>query len=273
MKHVIFHEMIPVLAGSLNISFSESPDALRVSGVHLRWCITVMETAAQGIPQHTSNPISSSASSADTAQRSVATDPQRARLIFQSAIRYAQGNSRPALAISPQCHGGIIIKKGHYSDFIGPGAAVVNRHDLQGNKVVPVGRIKFVPLKTPEARQGALSQRVAYLRTLEEIARSPVAIRRSCQIVEYLCDWLGESDAQAITDELVASLVGVVPLAIQLAWRTRKASEPTSELNPESNHHSPYDHETCNSDEDLGSLEYQDANQRAMMQSRLPSLR
>ncbi len=246
-----------------------------------------METAAQGIPPNTSTPVSSSASSAAppattsgaTSGASVATDPQRARLIFQSAIRYAQGNSRPALAISPHCRGGIIIKKGHYSDFIGPGAAVVNRHDLQGNKVVPVGRIKFVPLKTPEERQTALSQRVAYLRTLEEIARSPVALRRSCQIVDYLCNWLGESDAQSIADELVASLVGVIPLAIQLAWRTHEAAESATDPSNAQGAANPAEtnkadnHETNKDEEELGSLEYQDARQRAMMQSRLPSLR
>jgi hypothetical protein len=225
----------------------------RTLRIYLWWCINVMETTSPN-----------------------ANNPQRARKIFQAALRYAQGNSRPALAISPDCHGGILIRKSHYSDFIGPGAAIVNRHDLQGNAVVPVGRLKFVPLKTPEERQCALGKRVEYLRTLEEIARSPVALRRSCQIVGYLCHWLTETDAKAIPHELVASLVGVMPLAIELAWRSHRnedavhaiAESPAMQSALQANLEKT-------GDGDVGLLDVLDcgdAHGRSLLQSRLPSL-
>lgn len=191
------------------------------------------------------------------AQGSHLPSPQKARQIFQSALRYAQGNSRPALAISPDSRGGIIINKGYYSDFIGPGAALVNRHDLQGNQVVPVGKLKFRPLQTPEERQAALHRRVDYLRSLEEIARSPVALRRSCQIVEQLCEWITESEAQNVSNTLVASLVGVTPMAVQLAWRSHRESLSDDAFET-------LDRELLESDEHIRA--------RALMQARLPAL-
>ncbi|NJR69669.1 MAG: hypothetical protein HC771_14155 [Synechococcales cyanobacterium CRU_2_2] len=200
--------------------------------------------------------------------------PQRARQIFQAALRYAQGNSRPALSISPDCRGGIIIKKHHYSDFIGPGAAIVNRHDLQGNAVVPVGRLKFVPLKTPAQRQLALGKRVEYLRALEEMARSPVALRRSCQIVEHLCHWLTEADAKAIPDALVASLVGVMPMAIELAWRSyRDEGDEQTAIQFACEDSLTGDHLREGGHlRDEALLESQDAHGQALLRSRIPSL-
>ncbi len=194
--------------------------------------------------------------------------PQQVRQIFQAAIRYSQCSSRPVLAIAPEARGGIIIQKAHYADFIGPGAALVNSFDLRGNKVIPVGTIRFCPLRNAEDRQRALGKRVEYLRTLEEIARSPVPLRRSCQIVERLCEWLPESEAAAISHELVGNLVGVMPLAVQMAWRSYR-----SRLNDDTMSAAE---EEAGSAEEIGSdlLEsVAQVNTRSLLQSRLPSLR
>lgn len=128
---------------------------------------------------------------------------------------------RTQLAIAEDCQGGILIRKAFYNDFIGPGAAIVCRLDLKGT-LQTVGEVKFQPLQTSAERQQALLRRVAYLRTLANIARSPVPLRRSCQIVEQLCQWVPEAAARSLPAEAIADLVGVTPTAVKLAWRSQE---------------------------------------------------
>jgi hypothetical protein len=128
--------------------------------------------------------------------------------------------ARTQIALAEDCRGAIIVEKPFHTDFIGPGAAILYRWDVVGMRLHPFGDVRFKPLQSSEERRRALETRIEYLTALAAIARSPVALRRSCQVVQQLCQWVPRTVVETIPVELVAQLVGAPELAVKMAWRT-----------------------------------------------------
>lgn len=140
--------------------------------------------------------------------------------------------ARAQIALAEDCRGAIVVEKPFHTDFIGPGAAILYRWDVAGMRLHPVGNVRFKPLQNSEERRRALETRIEYLSALAAIARSPVALRRSCQVVQQLCQWVPRTVVEEIPVELVAQLVGAPVLAIKMAWRTYGQLQSQPQVNP-----------------------------------------
>lgn len=127
------------------------------------------------------------------------------------------------LALKPDCHGGLILHKGFYADFVGPGAAVGGSFDIKCTSVYVAGVVEFNVPETFAERQEAFKNRLNYIKLLEQIALEPSSPRRAQLILQQLCEWLGETEAHKIPRELVAKLAGLHP--VQKQWRSSSNSE------------------------------------------------
>lgn len=131
--------------------------------------------------------------------------------------------SGQVFTLDPDYPGGLIIYKSFYADFAGPGAAVGGEFDRTCTAVYAVGPIHLQPNSTREQREAALNTRITYAELLAEIANIAVPLRRSYRIVEQLSQWLSREIVIALPAELIAKMVGVLPISIELAQQSRKA--------------------------------------------------
>jgi hypothetical protein len=164
-----------------------------------------------------------SQSSQNTPSRS-ASDPNSVLL-----DRLRQGQ---LFALDPNYPGGLILFKSFYTDFAGPGSAIGGEFDRHCTAIYPVGPIRIQIVSTHVARQQTLHQRMTYAEKLANIASMPVSLRRSCMVVDCLCEWLSPAIAEQVSHELISKLVSISPVAVQLAWQARYNRLPRSASQP-----------------------------------------
>lgn len=140
----------------------------------------------------------------------------------QAAALLAQLQSGNIFQLAPECQGGLIIEKQFYSDFAGPGAAIGGQFDAACVAIYPVGAIQVRSLTSRQERFQALQIRIAYAERLGKIASLQVPLRRGGLIVEQLSKWLPHQSVEAIADELIAQLVGILPTTVRLSKRSQK---------------------------------------------------
>ncbi len=139
----------------------------------------------------------------------------------QNAAILDRLKSGQLLTLDPGCQGGLIILKSFYADFAGAGAAIGGAFDLACTAVYVVGSVQLQPAPR-EQREEALNTRIACAEMLAEIASIPVPLRRSYRIVEQLSQWLSREVAATIPAELIAKMVGVLPISVELAQQSRQ---------------------------------------------------
>ena len=121
------------------------------------------------------------------------------------------------LALKPNCHGGIIIQKPFYADFVGPGAAVGGGFDINCISVYVIGTVEFYAPATYTQRQQAFQRRIYYSETLQKILGISSPIHRACAILKGLSRQLGANSIKQIPSELLAQLVGVLTKTVEIA--------------------------------------------------------
>lgn len=125
------------------------------------------------------------------------------------------------LFVAPEHEGGVLLQKPFYADFIGSGAIIDERVDAGYQAMYPIGKIHLSVATTPEEWRKARQKRIAYSCRLAEIARLRDSHRRAIGIIQQMCAWVGEDNAQLIPPDLIARLVGVHPKTISMAWLQR----------------------------------------------------
>jgi hypothetical protein len=143
----------------------------------------------------------------------------------QAASLLAQLQSGQIFQLAPDCQGGLIIEKQFYSDFAGPGAAIGGQFDAACVALYAVGTIQVRSLESRQKRLQAIQIRAAYAERLGKIASLQVPLRRGSLIIEQLCKWLPHQPHQtmeAIADEQIAQLVGILPTTVRLSKRSQK---------------------------------------------------
>ncbi|MDX2243431.1 MAG: hypothetical protein NW224_22345 [Leptolyngbyaceae cyanobacterium bins.302] len=140
------------------------------------------------------------------------------------------------LAIAPDTLGGLLLVKGFYVDFAGPGAAVGGGFDRACTAVYAIGTVRFQTLLTSSALEAAIQARVAYAEQLAAIVSIPQAVQRARLMATYLAEWLPGNLSLTISSELMAGLAGVLPGTVHRAWQTHKelsAEKPLADLRHE----------------------------------------
>lgn len=115
--------------------------------------------------------------------------------------------------------GGIFLQKSFYVDFVTPGAYIGGHLDRYCVRAFACGNISWQEISNERSRQTSLYQRITTMATLQSIILEVSPLRRSCQILHQLSQWLGKEALQQIPQEILAKMVGVHPEKIAIAWR------------------------------------------------------
>ncbi len=121
------------------------------------------------------------------------------------------------LALTPDCPGALFLQKAFYTEFVGPGAAVGGNLDVQCTAIYRVGNVRFCVPETYEERQQAFRKRIEYIARLQELMLVDAPLRRAGLVINQLGQWLGLQEAQKVPNELIASLVGLLPRNVEFA--------------------------------------------------------
>ena len=118
------------------------------------------------------------------------------------------------LALKPNCNGWLLLQKVGHADLVGPGSAVGNQVDGNYRDVCAIGSIDFyVPPNGIEPQQ-SLHRRITSIQCLQKILVVPSSLQRAQLMLQQLSHWLGQSCAQAISDDWVAQLAAVAPATV-----------------------------------------------------------
>lgn len=129
------------------------------------------------------------------------------------------------LMVDSRRRNGLILCKGFYAEFAGPGAAVGSFFDRDCQKVIAVGDLSLIPPENHEERQKAYLIRRQWIRLAHQFTEKPVSLQRAQLILNQFETYFDRDTISRIPDEVFASLVGVFPYTI------RKARRKPSRLN------------------------------------------
>lgn len=119
--------------------------------------------------------------------------------------------------VSSTVRSALILHKGFYAEFAGPGSAVGGPFDLDCKQVLPVGRLSLKPPESAEERRKAKLIRRHWVRLMMQIIAIPVPLQRAQKLLYLLEDYFDQETNTQLPDEVLALLVGVLPHTIQRA--------------------------------------------------------
>ncbi len=112
---------------------------------------------------------------------------------------------------------GLIINKGFYTEFAGPGAAIGGGLDTECNDFIPLGSLSLISPESSEEQQKALKIRLQWVRLTQNFTDKPDAIERAQLILEQFKSYFDQGILKQVPDEAFAMLVGVFPSTIRQA--------------------------------------------------------
>lgn len=121
------------------------------------------------------------------------------------------GHTTQLYAVSERKRSGLILCKGYYAEFTGPGAVLDVPFEAPCIQVVGIGAPELVALTTAEDRQRAYSRRIQWLRWLERITDDPVPSNRAEKLLLSLEAFFDTSTLADLPDQPLALLAGVFP--------------------------------------------------------------
>lgn len=112
---------------------------------------------------------------------------------------------------------GLIINKGFYTEFAGPGAAIGGGLDTECNNFTALGSLSLISPKSAEEQQKALRIRLQWVRLTQNFTDKPDALERAQLILEQFKSYFDQGIVKQVPDEAFAMLVGVFPSTIRKA--------------------------------------------------------
>jgi hypothetical protein len=112
---------------------------------------------------------------------------------------------------------GLIINKGFYTEFAGPGAAIGGGLDTECNDFTALGSLSLISPQSAEEQQKALKIRLQWVRLTQNFTDKPDALERSQLILEQFKSYFDQDIVGQVPDEAFAMLVGVFPCTIRRA--------------------------------------------------------
>jgi hypothetical protein len=112
---------------------------------------------------------------------------------------------------------GLIINKGFYTEFAGPGAAIGGGLDTECNDFIALGSLSLISPESAEEQQKALRIRLQWVRLTQNFTDKPDAIERAQLILEQFKSYFDQSMVKQVPDEAFAMLVGVFPSTVKKA--------------------------------------------------------
>lgn len=122
--------------------------------------------------------------------------------------------------VNDQRRNGLILVKGYYAEFAGPGAAVGSFFDLDCQWVIPVGDLSLVQPESHENRQKAYLIRRQWIKLTQQVTDQSSSLQRAQLILSQFENYFDVETIARVPDEALALLVGVLPYSVRMARRT-----------------------------------------------------
>jgi hypothetical protein len=126
-----------------------------------------------------------------------------------------QLHDQQLLIVSSNSFNGLILYKGFYAEFAGPGSAVGGPFDLDCKQVLPLGGLSLKPPESAQERWKANLIRRQWVRLTMQITAIPVPLQRAQMILNQLENYFDQEIINQLPDEAFALLVGVLPHTIK----------------------------------------------------------
>ncbi|MEO1145198.1 MAG: hypothetical protein AAFY26_06340 [Cyanobacteria bacterium J06638_22] len=124
------------------------------------------------------------------------------------------------LVVNKRQRNGLLIVKGFYAEFAGPGAIVGGNFDRDCRRVIPVGDLCLAPPSNHDECQEAYLIRRQWIRLTQQFTDSSgPAVGRARMILNQFETYFDARAVQKLPDEAFALLVGVFPHTVRLARR------------------------------------------------------
>ena len=136
-----------------------------------------------------------------------------------------QFQSGQLLNLSSNCSGGLILRKTHYCEVVGPDAAVGGSFDTNVTAVYTIGEVEMEELAGFEPRKQAFQARAQYLESLQQVTGETAPIKRAHLLLSQMEAWFGKEEVDQIPDEWLAGIGGVLPRSIAAARRLPREQE------------------------------------------------
>ena len=136
-----------------------------------------------------------------------------------------QFQSGQLLALSPNCRGGLILRKRHYCEVVGPNSAVGGSFDTNVTAVYTIGEVEMVEVAEFAQRKQAFQARTQYLESLQQITGDMVPLKRAHLLLTQMQTWFGKEELDQIPDEWLAGIAGVLPHSIAAARQMAAGQE------------------------------------------------
>jgi hypothetical protein len=119
------------------------------------------------------------------------------------------------LMVNARRKNGVILCKPYHVDFAGPGAIIGGIFDRDVVDLIPVGNLSLIRPQESEERQKAYLIRRQWVRLLKQITDKPLPEQRAQVILNQFENWFDLETAAALSDEMFAHLIGVLPQTIR----------------------------------------------------------
>lgn len=138
---------------------------------------------------------------------------QTSQILVTSEVEAAL-STQQLLAVGEHKRSGLIICKTHHAEFAGPGAIVGSPVEQACVSIIAIGAPEIVPIVTPKERQTAYSRRIQWIRWLQKITEHADATQRAEKLFASFEEFFGAPALMALSDEVLALLVGVMPSTV-----------------------------------------------------------
>lgn len=130
------------------------------------------------------------------------------------------------LMVNSRRRNGLILYKGYYAEFAGPGAAIGSFFDVSCDRVISVGDLSLVVPDDQEERQKAYLIRRQWIRLTHQLTDNPVPFQRAQMILNQFENYFGMEIVAGIPDEAFALMVGVLPQTVNLVRHSNDPMDP-----------------------------------------------
>lgn len=138
---------------------------------------------------------------------------QTSQILVASELEAAL-SSQQLLAVGEHKRSGLIICKAHHAEFAGPGAIVGSPVEQACVSIITIGAPEMVPVVTSKERQAAYGRRIQWIRWLQKITEHADAHQRTEKLFASFEEFFGAPALMALSDEVLAALIGVMPYTI-----------------------------------------------------------
>jgi len=116
---------------------------------------------------------------------------------------------------------GLLLIKGFYAEFAGPGAAVGGAVDRDCRAVIPLGDFELLRPNSPKEQETAYRIRLQWLKLVERFAARGDARQRARRLLDQFEEFFDRAEIEALSDSVLAATVGVLPHSLRRARHKR----------------------------------------------------